>query len=39
MEIKSLCILGTYVRGEARKSSDLDLQVEIDDPKWGCSSS
>jgi uncharacterized protein len=33
--VKSLGIFGSYVRGEARKSSDLDLLVEIDDPKMG----
>lgn len=27
--------LRLHVRGEARKSSDLDLLVEIDDPKMG----
>ena len=32
-KVKSLGIFGSYVRGEARKSSDLDLLVEIDDPK------
>ena len=34
-KVKSLGIFGSYVRGEARKSSDLDLLVEIDDPKMG----
>ena len=34
-KVKSLGIFGSYVQGEARKSSDLDLLVEIDDPKMG----
>ena len=34
-KVKSLGIFGSYVRGEAGKSSDLDLLVEIDDPKMG----
>jgi len=34
-KVRSLGIFGSYVRGEARKSSDLDLLVEIDDPKMG----
>jgi predicted nucleotidyltransferase len=34
-KVKSLGIFGSYVRGEARKSSDLDLLVEVDDPKMG----
>jgi predicted nucleotidyltransferase len=34
-KVKSLGIFGSYVRGEARKGSDLDLLVEIDDPKMG----
>ena len=34
-KVKSLGIFGSYVRGEAKKSSDLDLLVEIDDPKMG----
>ena len=34
-KVKSLGIFGSYVRGEARKSSDLDLLVEIEDPKMG----
>ena len=34
-KVKSLGIFGSYVRGEARKNSDLDLLVEIDDPKMG----
>ncbi len=34
-KVKSLDIFGSYVRGEAGKSSDLDLLVEIDDPKMG----
>jgi len=34
-KVKSLGIFGYYVRGEAGKSSDLDLLVEIDDPKMG----
>ena len=33
--VRSLGIFGYYVRGEARKGSDLDLLVEIDDPKMG----
>ena len=33
--VRSLGIFGSYVRGEARKGSDLDLLVEIDDPKMG----
>ena len=32
-KVKSLGIFGSYVRGEARKGSDLDLLVEIDDIK------
>jgi len=32
---KSLGLFGYYVRGEDRKGSDLDLLVEIDDPKMG----
>ncbi|MGV8126807.1 MAG: nucleotidyltransferase family protein [Methanothrix sp.] len=32
---RSLGIFGSFVRGEAKKSSDLDLLVEIDDPKMG----
>jgi len=32
-KVKSLGIFGSYVRGEAKKRSDLDLLVEIDDPK------
>jgi len=32
-KVKSLGIFGSYVRGEAKRSSDLDLLVEIDDPK------
>ena len=32
---RSLGIFGSYVRGEAGKGSDLDLLVEIDDPKMG----
>lgn len=32
-KVKSICIFGSYVHGRARKSSDLDLLVEIDDPK------
>jgi len=34
-KVKSLGIFGSYVRGEAGKSSDLDVLVEIDDPKMG----
>ena len=34
-KVRSLGIFGSYFRGEARKSSDLDLLVEIDDPKMG----
>lgn len=34
-KVKSLGIFGYYVRGEAGRSSDLDLLVEIDDPKMG----
>ena len=34
-KVRSLGIFGFYVRGEAGKSSDLDLLVEIDDPKMG----
>jgi uncharacterized protein len=34
-KVKSLGIFGSYVLGEARKSSDLDLLVEIDDPRMG----
>ena len=34
-KVRSLGIFGSYVRGEANKSSDLDLLVEIDDPKMG----
>ena len=34
-KVTSLGIFGSYVRDEARKSSDLDLLVEIDDPKMG----
>ncbi len=34
-KVRSLGIFGSYVRGEAGKSSDLDLLVEIDDPKMG----
>ncbi len=34
-KVKSLGIFGSYVRGEAGKNSDLDLLVEIDDPKMG----
>jgi uncharacterized protein len=34
-KVRSLGIFGSYVRGEARKSSDLDLLVEIDDPRMG----
>lgn len=34
-KVKSLGIFGSYVRGEAGKGSDLDLLVEIDDPKMG----
>ncbi len=33
--VRSTGIFGSYARGEARKSSDLDLLVEIDDPKMG----
>ena len=33
--VRSTGIFVSYVRGEARKSSDLDLLVEIDDPKMG----
>ena len=33
--VKSLGIFGFYVWGEARKGSDLDILVEIDDPKMG----
>ena len=33
--VRSTGIFGSYVRGEAGKSSDLDLLVEIDDPKMG----
>ena len=33
--VKSPSIIGSYAPGEARKSSDLDLLVEIDDPKMG----
>lgn len=32
-KVKTLGIFGSYIRGEARKDSDLDLLVEIDDPK------
>jgi len=32
-KVKSLGIFGSYVRGEAKKNSDLDLLVEIEDPK------
>ena len=32
-KVKYLGIFGSYVRGEAKKRSDLDLLVEIDDPK------
>jgi predicted nucleotidyltransferase len=32
-KVKSLGIFGSYIRGEAKKRSDLDLLVEIDDPK------
>ena len=32
---RSLGIFGSYVRGEAKKGSDLDLLVEIEDPKMG----
>jgi predicted nucleotidyltransferase len=34
-KVKSLGIFGSYVRGEAKKGSDLDLLVEIEDPKMG----
>ena len=34
-KVRFLGIFGSYVRGEANKSSDLDLLVEIDDPKMG----
>ena len=34
-KVRSLDIFGSYVRGEAGKSSDLDLLVEIDDLKMG----
>ena len=34
-KVRSLGIFGSYVRGEAGKNSDLDLFVEIDDPKMG----
>ena len=34
-KVRSLGIFGSYVRGGAGKSSDLDLLVEIDDPKMG----
>jgi len=34
-KVRSMGIFGSYVRGEARKNSDLDLLVEIDDPKMG----
>ncbi len=32
-KVKYLGIFGSYVRGEAKKNSDLDLLVEIEDPK------
>ncbi len=34
-KVKSLGIFGSYIRGEATESSDLNLLVDIDDPKNG----
>ena len=31
--VKSLFIFGSYVRGEARRSSDLDILVDLDDKR------